>query len=132
MKIRVIFKMSKSEGYDENNKFTYLGYEGVEVNDIVVVNTRYGYAIAKVVEVDVTDDRFDENNLATIKEVIETAKEQKEKQNRKDELNTLVKKIKRNQIETALLSIIKGEAEQKLVKNMTDEEIRTFYNAIMK
>ena len=29
MKIRVVFKLNKSEGYDENNAFTYVGYDGV-------------------------------------------------------------------------------------------------------
>lgn len=130
MKIRVAFKLNKSEGYD-NNTFTYVGYDGVEVNDIVVVNTRYGYAIAKVVEVDVNDD-FNEDNLATVEKVIETAEYQRQEQEKQDQYNNLIKKIKRNQIETALLNLTTTAAEQDLIKNMTDKEIKTFYNALMK
>ena len=131
MKIKVIFKLNKSEGYDENNAFTYAGYDGVEVNDIVVVNTRYGYAIAKVVEVDVNDN-FNEDNLATVEKVIETAEYQRKEQEKQEQYNNLIKKIKRNQIETALLSLTATAAEQDLIKNMTDKEIKTFYNALMK
>lgn len=131
MKIKVIFKLNKSEGYDENNTFTYAGYDGVEVNDIVVVNTRYGYAIAKVVEVDV-NDCFNEDNLATVEKVIETAEYQRKEQEKREQYNNLIKKIKRNQIETALLSLTATAAEKNLIKNMTDKEIKTFYNALMK
>ena len=131
MKIRVAFKLNKSEGYDNNHAFTYVGYDGVEVNDIVVVNTRYGYAIAKVVEVDVNDN-FNEDNLATVEKVIETAEYQRQEQKKQEQYNNLIKKIKRNQIETALLSLTTTSAEQDLIKNMTDKEIKTFYNALMK
>ena len=130
MKIRVAFKLNKSEGYD-NNTFTYVGYDGVEVNDIVVVNTRYGYAIAKVVEVDVNDD-FNEDNLATVEKVIETAEYQRKEQAKKDAYNQLVQKIKRTQMEKALLALGLESKEQDLIKAMTDTELKTFYNAIMK
>lgn len=132
MKIKVVFKLSKASGYDEDNKFTYAGYEGVEVNDIVVVNTRYGYAIAKVVEVDVEDERFSEENLATVKEVVETAETQRAEQEKKDSYNRLVKKIKREQMETALLTLTKDAAEQDLIKGMSEQDLKTFYNAIMR
>lgn len=132
MKIKVVFKLNKTNGYDEDNKFTYAGYEGVEVNDIVVVNTRYGYAIAKVVEVDVEDERFSEENLATVKEVVETAETQRAEQEKKDSYNRLVKKIKREQMETALLTLTKDAAEQDLIKGMSEQDLKTFYNAIMR
>ena len=48
--IRVVFKLNKQNGFD-NTSFVYADYEGVLVGDIVVVNTRYGYAVAKVDEV---------------------------------------------------------------------------------
>ena len=131
MKIRVAFKLNKSEGYDNNNTFTYVGYDGVEVNDIVVVNTRYGYAIAKVVEVDVNDD-FNEDNLATVEKVIETAEYQRQEQAKKDTYNQLVQKIKRTQMEKALLALGLESKEQDLIKAMTDTELKIFYNAIMK
>ena len=131
MKIRVVFKLNKSEGYDNNHAFTYVGYDGVEVNDIVVVNTRYGYAIAKVVEVDVNDD-FNEDNLATVEKVIETAEYQRQEQAKKDVYNQLVQKIKRTQMEKALLALGLENKEQDLIKAMTDTELKTFYNAIMK
>lgn len=131
MKIRVVFKLNKSEGYDENNTFTYAGYDGVEVNDIVVVNTRYGYAIAKVVEVDVNDN-FNEDNLATVEKVIESAEMQRKEQAKRDAYNQLVQKIKRTQMEKALLALGLESKEQDLIKAMTDIELKTFYNAIMK
>lgn len=131
MKIKVVFKLNKNEGYD-SMKFVYAGYEGVEVNDIVVVNTRYGYAIAKVTDVDIVDDKYDETNLATVKRVIESAEIQRQEQAKKDAYNQLVQKIKRTQMEKALLALGLENKEQDLIKAMTDIELKTFYNAIMK
>ena len=132
MKIKVVFKLNKNEGYD-SMKFVYAGYEGVEVNDIVVVNTRYGYAIAKVTDVDVQDEVFfDETKLATVEKVIESAEKQRQEQAKKDAYNQLVQKIKRTQMEKALLALGLESKEQDLIKAMTDIELKTFYNAIMK
>ena len=132
MKIKVVFKLNKNEGYD-NTKFVYTGYDGVEVNDIVVVNTRYGYAIAKVTDVDVQDEVFfDETKLATVEKIIESAEMQRKEQAKKDAYNQLVQKIKRTQMEKVLLSLGLDSEEQNLIKGMTDIELKTFYNAIMK
>ena len=74
--IKIVFKLNKQKGFDEDNLFTYSDRGiNVEVGDIVVANTRYGLALGKVVEVNINDERYQEDNLATIFKVILTNKE---------------------------------------------------------
>ena len=91
--IRVVFKKDKNLEYGQD-KFTYADYQNAEVGDVVVANTRYGYAIAKVVEVDVEDERFNENNLATIEKVIKSNAEYKAEQEKALERRDLVKRFR--------------------------------------
>lgn len=136
MLIKVVFKKSKEKGYEEQ-KFTYRSIQKVEVNDIVVVETRYGLAIAKVVEVDVTDSMFSEDNLKSvftilIKEKDRLAKEE-EKRIREAQIQTFVDSIRRNRIKTALENA-KGERlnieESEFINTLTDEELNKFFKNV--
>ena len=95
--IRVIFKKDKNLEYGQD-KFTYADYQNAEVGDVVVANTRYGYAIAKVVEVNIEDERFNEDNLATIEKVIKSNAEYKAEQAKALERKNLIKRFRRKKI----------------------------------
>ena len=125
MIIRVVFKLNKQLGYD-NIGFDYKGYENAEVGDIVVVNTRYGYGIAKVIAIDVKDSQFTENDLREIKTIIESAAAQRQEAERKAQIKELAKTILRNNLENQIKNLGLTEAQMTLVKEMTDDELKDF------
>ena len=96
--IRVVFKKDKNLEYGQD-KFTYTDYQNAEVGDVVVANTRYGYAIAKVVEVNIEDERFNENNLATIEKVIKSNAEYRAEQAKALERKNLIAEMVEEDLE---------------------------------
>ena len=129
--IKVVFKLNKQNDYD-TTPFTYADYSGIEINDIVVVETRYGYAIAKVVEVNVNDNRFNEENLANVKIIIESAAEQREKQDRIRRQKDLITRIHRGKILDMLSKMSFEEEDTNIINTMTDNELDQFYNELIK
>lgn len=128
--IKVVFKLNKEVGFGDQ-PFVYADYEGVSVGDIVAVNTRYGYAIAKVVEVGCYDETFNSKSLATVKCIIEDKAERDAIQARKDKLNELVKRVKRTSAMQAIAnSIGLREEERDLVNSMSDAELKIFLKAV--
>lgn len=124
--IKVVFKDQKSLCFDEQ-EFIYKGYENAEVGDIVVANTRYGYAIAKVVEVIETDN--DDRYNATIETVIKSMAEQRKDVERREIQKTLMAKIRRARIEK-LLETYLDEKDFSIINDMTDRELEGFYNEL--
>lgn len=124
--VKVVFKGQKSLEFDDQ-EFTYRGYENAEVGDIVVANTRYGYAIAKVVEVSETDneDRYN----ATIETVIKSMAEQRKEYERKELQKALVARVKRAKIEKVIETYLDAE-DFNIVNDMTDKELEAFYNEL--
>lgn len=129
--IRVVFKKDKNLEYGQD-KFTYADYQNAEVGDVVVANTRYGYAIAKVVEVNVEDERFDEDNLATIEKVIKSNAEYKAEQAKALERRDLVKRFRQKKILEELLKLDFNEHDKNLIAEMTDEDLEKLYKEINK
>lgn len=127
--IRVVFKSNKQNGFDYTS-FVYADYEGISVGDIVVVNTRYGYAVAKVVEVGCYDETYANGSLATVKCIIEGKAERDAIQARKDKLNALVKEVKRNQVAKAIGALGLGAESEDLIKSMSEDELKIFLKAI--
>ena len=127
--VRVVFKLNKQSGYD-GVQFTYADYEGVSVGDIVVVNTRYGYAIAKVTDINYYDETFDTGSLATIKCIVEGKAEREAEKARKDRIVELVKEVKRNQIAKTISSLGLGSESEELIKSMNEDELKIFLKAI--
>lgn len=125
MIIRVVFKLNKQLGYD-NIGFDYKGYENAEVGDIVVVNTRYGYGIAKVVAIDVKDSQFAESDLREVKTIVESAAAQRQEVERKAQIKELAKTIRRNNLENQIKNLGLTEVQMTLVKEMTDDELKDF------
>lgn len=127
--IKVVFKGQKSLEFDDQ-EFTYKGYENAEVGDIVVANTRYGYAIAKVVEV-VDTDNEDKYN-ATIETVIKSMAEQRKETERKEIQKALAKKVRRMQILHSLERLAFDAEDMNIIEDMTDDELKLFYDTLMK
>ena len=127
--IRVVFKLNKQNGFD-NTSFVYADYEGISIGDIVVVNTRYGYAVAQVVEIGCYDETYDSSSLATVKCIIEGKAERDAIQARKDKLNALVKEVKRNQVAKAIGALGLGTESEDLIKSMSEDELKIFLKAI--
>ena len=109
--IKVIFKEDRKDEFN-GLEYTYKDYEGVQVGDIVAVDTRYGYAIAKVTQINVVDTNFTNEQLKEVKVVVQSLEEMK-----KDKLIAEIKN---------LLS----EEELKMVENMTYADLKKFYDAI--
>lgn len=129
--IKVVFKLNKQNGYD-TDAFTYADYVNAEVGDIVVAETRYGYAIAKVIEININDDRFDEDSLAQIKTIIESAAEQKYKQERINKQKNLITRMRRAKILDALTKMNFEDSDKKIINIMTDKELNKFYDDLLK
>lgn len=125
MIIRVVFKLNKQVGYD-NIGFDYKGYENAEVGDIVVVDTRYGYGIAKVVAIDIKDSQFAESDLREVKTIVESAAAQRQEVERKAQIKELAKTIRRNNLENQIKNLGLTEVQMTLVKEMTDDELKDF------
>ena len=129
--IKVVFKLNKQNGYDTSS-FTYADYINAEVDDIVVVETRYGYAIAKVTEINVNDNRFDEDSLAQIKTVVKSAAEQRNEQKRLNRQKNLITRMRRTKILDALTKMNFEENDKNIINTMTDKELDDFYNELLK
>lgn len=127
--IKVIFKMEKSLSYGAQ-EFTYADYKGAAVGDIVVVNTRYGYAIAKVVELNVEDSRFNESNLATVEKIIKSKADQDMEIAIVNAKKQLIEKIRREKILNCLNNYDFNEEDKKLIATMNSQELEVLYKEI--
>ena len=129
--IKVVFKKEREKGFNDT-EFTYASYHNAEIGDIVVVETRYGYAIAKVTAINVVDERFDEDNLSIVKSVIESAAEQRIAQDRLNAQKALIKKIRRARIVNSIARLNMDVEDMTIIDNMTDDELSNFYEELTK
>lgn len=129
--IKVVFK--DRYGKYENTEYTYKNFENIAVGDEVVVNTRYGLALAKVTQVNVTDTNFTEDKLKEVHMIVYSAEKRKQ-----DEIAAYEKAEKRRQIAREakrgmLLSQLKGfltEEVYKEIEKMTLDEIEALLKEI--
>ena len=129
--IKVVFK--DRYGEYENTEYTYKNFENIAVGDEVIVNTRYGLALAKVTQVDVTDVNFREDKLKEVYMIVYSAEQKK-----KEEIAAYEKAEKRRQIAREakrgmLLSQLKGfltEEVYKEIEKMTLDEIEALLKEI--
>lgn len=127
--IKVVFKLSKQKGFD-TDEFTYKSYTGNEVGDIIVVNTRYGYAIAKVVAIDIYDSQFNEDNLAQVVCTVYSAAQARAEQTRKDMQELLITNIKKRKARETIEAMNLSADEMKIVNDMNDTELIAFSKAL--
>ena len=129
--IKVVFK--DRYGEYENTEYTYKNFEGIAVGDEVVVNTRYGLALAKVTQVDVTDVNFREDRLKEVHMIVYSAEQKK-----KEEIAAYEKAEKRRQIarearKGMVLSQLKGFLTNEIyqeIEKMTLDEIEALVKEI--
>lgn len=130
--IKVVFK-EKYGQYGEQT-FAYKDFEGVEIDDEVLVDTRYGLALAKVVELNAKDDRFREESLKDVISIVLTAKEKKTREEkeyqRKQEIARIKKEAKRVRMTRELLEYVNGKDRQ-TIWELTDKELETMYKEVI-
>lgn len=124
--IWIVFKGQKNVEFDDV-QYSYKNYDNAEVGDIVVANTRYGYAIAKVVKID--NEADDSRVNATIETVIKSMAEQRKEYERKELQKALVARVKRAKIEKVIETYLDAE-DFNIVNDMTDKELEAFYNEL--
>lgn len=126
--IKVIFKEDRKDEFN-GLEYTYKDYEGVQVGDIVAVDTRYGYAIAKVTQINVVDTNFINEQLKEVKVIVQSAEEMKKELEKKQKYNELVQKIRKDKLIAEIKNLL-SEEELKMVENMTYADLKKFYDAI--
>jgi hypothetical protein len=126
--IKVIFKEDREDEFN-GLEYTYKDYEGVQVGDIVAVDTRYGYAIAKVTQINVIDTNFINEQLKEVKVVVQSVEEMKRELEKKQKYNELVQKIRKDRLIAEIKNLL-SEEELKMVENMTYIDLKKFYDAV--
>ena len=131
--IKVQFKNCYSNKYEGKN-YAYQDYENAAVGDIVVVNTVNGYAIAKVVEINVTNYYIDLKQLSTVEKVIITDKEIKQKEKeayeKKVKINNFIQRAKRTNLMNKLTEIAETNEERELLKSLDEDILEKMVNVL--
>lgn len=118
--IKVQFKNNYQDTYG-GNEYTYNNFAGVEVGDIVVVNTNSGFAIAKVSQVDITDLRYDEDMLKNVECIVKTNKQIEKEKEEAVKMHTQLQSIVRNAHRKSLLDQLKlvtSEEDYKVLEQL--------------
>lgn len=118
--IKVQFKNNYQDTYG-GNEYTYNNFAGVEVGDIVVVNTNSGFAIAKVSQVDITDLRYDEDMLKDVECIVKTNKQIEKEKEETIKMHTQLQSIVRNAHRKSLLDQLKlvtSEEDYKVLEQL--------------
>lgn len=131
--IKVQFKNCYSNKY-EGKSYAYQDYEDAAVGDIVVVNTINGYAIAKVIEINVTNYYTDLKQLSTVEKVIITDKEIKQKEKeayeKKVKINDFIQRAKRTNLMNKLTEIAETNEERELLKSLDEDILERMVNVL--
>lgn len=132
--IKVVFKEKYGKVGDMEYTYSAGDIEEISVGDEVLVNTRYGLALAIVTQVDVIDDRFDEDELATVVSIAESAEKKKRKADaaaaKEKLMKNLIKNAKREKMLNEIRLTVNAEDYEKYIVNMTFEELEELYKAL--
>lgn len=127
--IKVVFKDAYNDVY-KTQEYTYQDYEGAAVGDIVVVNTRNGYAIAKITQVDVEDYNYDVAKLSKVVKIIVSQKEIEEAKQaeikRKQEIEAITAKLRKAYLIDALGKGLDANERLGLIQ-MSNEDLEEIY-----
>ena len=134
MKIKVVFK--EKFGEVGTKEYTYAtDIEDIAVNDEVVVRTRYGLALAIVKEVDIQDDRWEEEELQKVVLVAESAADKKAREEaiaaKTKMMEKLIENARKNKLLSELRLIVNAEDFEKYVADMTLTELEELYFELM-
>lgn len=131
--IKVQFKNTYENIYN-GREYYYKDFDGVEVGDIVVVNTRSGYAIARVSDTNCTNFVGDTDRLATVEKIVITKKELDEKERLEKEkqvrINDFVNEAKRKALLGHLSGFTTDEAFLKELASLSLVELETISNLL--
>lgn len=127
--IKVVFKDAYNDVY-KTQEYTYQDYEGAAVGDIVVVNTRNGYAIAKITQIDVEDYNYDVAKLSKVVKIIISQKEIEEARQaeikRKQEIEAMTAKLRKAYLVEALGKGLDANEKLGLIQ-MSNEDLEEIY-----
>lgn len=134
MKIKVVFK--EKFGEVGTKEYTYAtDIENLAKNDEVVVRTRYGLALAIVTEIDVQDDRWEEEELQKVVLVAESAADKKAREEaiaaKTKIMEKLIENARKNKLLSELRLVVNAEDFEKYVADMTLTELEELYFELM-
>lgn len=134
MKIKVVFK--EKFGEVGTKEYTYAtDIEDLAKDDEVVVRTRYGLALAIVTEVDVQDDRWEEEELQKVVLVAESAADKKAREEaiaaKTKIMEKLIENARKNKLLSELRLVVNAEDFEKYVADMTLTELEELYFELM-
>ena len=122
--IKVQFKNQYEDTYN-NKEYDYADYKDAAVGDIVVVNTRCGYAIARVSQIDALQTYAGE--LQTVEKVITTESEIQEKKDAKAKRDATIRKFINDVRRKTNLGYISGFTDNKeyleAIGQLNEEEL---------
>ncbi len=132
--IKVRFKNNYENSYN-GKEYTYKDYENAAVGDIVVVNTAYGYGVAKVSQIDIVDFNINPNILKSVAKVIKTQaeidQEEKAEYDKKILINKFISDTKKNTLIKLLSDYAQEDSEYlKMLKTLTLEELERIYDLL--
>jgi len=131
--VKVQFKNTYENIYN-GREYYYKDFDGVEIGDIVVVNTRSGYAIARVSDINCTNFVGDTDRLATIEKIVITKKELDEKEQLEKEkqirINNFVNEAKRKALLGHLSDFTTDENFLKELASLSLVELETISNLL--
>lgn len=131
--IKVQFKSNYEKAFTER-EYTYKDFDGVKVGDIVVVDTRSGYAIARVSQVDVFDFSFDLSQLKSVVKIIITKEEmdakQKEIREKQEKMNAFVKEATRKVLLERLKQFNDSKEYTDFLETLETDELEKLYNML--
>lgn len=132
--IKVVFKNMYDDIYG-SKEYTYRDYEGVSVGDIVVVNTKGGYSIAKVTKTDIVDFRYKIEDLQSIEKIIISQKEleekQKEEYEKQEKLNKFINETKRKTLLDKLKTYNDNKEYSEFLDTLSLEELEKLNQMII-
>jgi len=134
MKIKVVFK--EKFGEVGTKEYTYAtDIENLAKDDEVVVRTRYGLALAIVTEVNVQDDRWEEEELQKVVLVAESAADKKAREEaiaaKTKIMEKLIENARKNKLLSELRLVVNAEDFEKYVADMTLTELEELYFELM-
>ena len=120
--IKVVFKKDRENGFG-TQEFTYSDFEGANKDDIVAVETRYGYAIAKVTATNVIDERFTNTSLAKVICIVEGPQQREAKIKKAKYMAEMKEKVKIARLYQELEKYFDKEACEEIKAKLTIKEI---------
>lgn len=134
MLISVVFKKHMAVGFD-TQEFIYRTNMDLEIGDVVLVETRYGLAIAKVAKINLDENPNYSGDMKQVLQVLIKEKDRlaklEQERIRKEQIDRLKAKIRRNRIKDIVREVVDDriamELDIKLIDDLTREELDEVY-----